>query len=592
MATLPSWMLPYLPGAGAGDVSFGYDSLGRLTANGYAPDATYYNSLQPWQLEDGPSTAPRYDNDGNVMLTGPEGETMGEMRPYWDSAGLMQAIAQQYGAVGARPLQSLQQMYQQSELPGGGVSFDKYVSTMFPGHRIENVPGLGDTLLSNQEVNVDWSPYTSYDENHGLDMVLKDILPAALAMYGTVTGIGGLANAAGIGAGSGGMAGMAEGYGALEASMATPVAAGGAEVAAGALPATTSTFGTAAPFTDGIVNPATQTLGQSLAPGSTLGTAAPFTEGLLPVTSAGAQGALAAYEAAAGAGAPAAPAATTPAAPTSTTPAPTTPTPTSPINPAAAATTAATAATGALGDSVTGVDSLGDANGLTPTDWVSASSSDPLGAVRALLATSGLSGLSSLLPGGQGGSGGIDLGRLIAGGTGVLGSMYAADKYDDLARDTIDLMGGDALKSARRNALSRYEANATSPSAFLEDPWVKAALDQATEARNRTLSRTMPTAGNPAAETEIQKGAIASLFGNLMLPYRQQLANEAGVATGPTQAAQVTSQLGQKAIDASMSGWNSAGYGLSSVLPGSNSSQGNILDLINGMSRISGLIGA
>lgn len=359
--------------------------------------------------------------------------------------------------------------------------------------------------------------------------------------------------------------------------------AGATQASTGALPSTTPAYGTFDPFTTGVTNALPQTIGQSTIPGSTLGTFEPFVANLVPTGSAEALRALELFESGVGPApqniepySPGNDPGSDIITPESTTSQGPPPNPSTPSGPP-------------VTDAADNVYNPADPTNPIPN-------TAPLGAqLRTLINGLGLpAGLTELLTNNLfSGSGDIDWNKLLAGGAGVAGSMYAADKYDKLARDAMDLMGGDALKSSRRNALSRYETNATSPSAFLADPWVQSALDHSTEARNRALSRTMPTAGNPAAETEIQKSAISSLFGNLMLPYRQQLANEAGVASGPAQAAQLATNIGAKGIDASMQGWNSAGYGLSGLGGGSGGSGNsmNILDLINGVNRLSTAFG-
>lgn len=381
--------------------------------------------------------------------------------------------------------------------------------------------------------------------------------PALLGPAGATTMFSEIAgNLFGGGVGAGASTAAPAATGALANAPAAVEATGALSGGASTLPG----YGTFDPFTAGVANsglPAAT--GASTVAGSTLGTAAPFTAGLASVTSPAAASALSTWEAGA------LPAATTgmggaPSAPSTPAPEPTYP-------------------------------PLDGEGGMTPTTYGEAGGTmTPLEvSLRSLLG--GLpAGLQQLL---GGGTGGIDWGKLLAGGAGVVGSMYATDKYDQLARDAMDMMGGDTLKNARKNALTRYETNAASPSAFLEDPWVQSALDQATKARTRALSKTTPVVGNPGAETDIQKTAISSLFGNLMLPYRQQLASEAGIASGPAQAAQLATSIGGKAIDTSMKGWDAAGYGASGLSGGSGSSgsSGNILDLIKGFSNLSGAIG-
>lgn len=236
MATIPEWARPFVE-----HISFANQRMldpSRYDSAGYALpflDASGQLSMSPstsrpgdsyvrllpggswgYDPEGNPLTGPRYNEDGSPILRDSEGNQIAEEVPYWNPTGLLGAIAQQYGAGAASPLNDLRTLYNTSELPQGGVSWDQYINTRFPGARVQNIDGLGEFLLADRENATDWSPYTSSDEEQSiLGTIFKEMLPKALAMYGIGTGLGGVLNPAG-------MPGMAEGYGAIEASMGTP----------------------------------------------------------------------------------------------------------------------------------------------------------------------------------------------------------------------------------------------------------------------------------------------------------------------------------------------------------------------------------
>lgn len=219
MATIPEWARPFVEYDPAKAGTPGYDAMGyalpfvdasgqfSMSPSTSRPGDSYARLLPGgswgYDPEGNALTGPRIGEDGAPILMDAEGNRIAEEVPYWDPSGLYEAVASQYGAGAAAPLGDLRTLYSGSELPGGGVSWDQYISTRFPGARMQSVDGLGDFLLADREVATDWSPYTSYDENSGWDFVLKDFLPAALTMYGIGTGIGNLANLAGIGGTSG-----------------------------------------------------------------------------------------------------------------------------------------------------------------------------------------------------------------------------------------------------------------------------------------------------------------------------------------------------------------------------------------------------
>lgn len=344
------------------------------------------------------------------------------------------------------------------------------------------------------------------DRSSFLETVLGQMLPAALTMYGIGTGLGNLASAAGIG--------------------------GGASSGVGALGDAVTGIDSLADF-------------NNLIPGD--------------------YGTLSGLDAAAGTAAGGAAAGMPP---------PTVPPPgaTPPAVPGGLGTVAgaATGAAGALGDAATGVDSLADANNLTPTNWAAASASDPLGAVRALLSSSGLGGLSSLL-GGSGGAGGLDLSRLLASGLGAIGANAQADAQQSMFNQFMN------LGAPYRASLASLEAN---PAAYYESPEVKGALQQGSDALARSLSAKVGNPIlNPTALQEMQNYTTTGLLGQLN-QRRNFLAGAGGL--GVSQAM----PLGANAAQASTGIYDALGSGVRSVFGNQRDYASELLDILRNQNSL------
>lgn len=212
-SALPEWARQFVERKPGGDSRY-FDSEGYALPMVNPTDgswslapSSWYGSQGTYELlpgmswgvdaEGNPLEGPRFNEDGSPILTDASGNTLGKEVPYWDKEGLLAELARQQGAGVAAPLTDLWNLYNKSELPQGGVSWDQYISTRFPGLRTTNISGLGDFLLADKEVPMDWTPYTSQDEEQSvLGTIFKEMLPVGLAMYGIGTGLGGILNPA------------------------------------------------------------------------------------------------------------------------------------------------------------------------------------------------------------------------------------------------------------------------------------------------------------------------------------------------------------------------------------------------------------